>query len=159
MVNRTNEFITNKNSPLMSEKRQEPRKRGKGGRPPKNDPAKHRLTVNLTDQQHVDFLALYELSGVQSLSAFICARIFGDEFRVVKTDASAIEFTSKLSALHSQFRSIGVNYNQVVKELHTNFGEKKALALLYKLEKATIELAGIGREVILLCERFKEKYL
>ena len=114
----------------------EEKKRGKGGRPPKNDPAKHRLTVNLTDQQHVDFLALYEQSGVQSLSGFIAARIFGDEFRVVRTDASAVEFITKLTALHGQIRSIGVNYNQVVKELHSNFGEKKALALLYKLELA-----------------------
>lgn len=143
----------------MNEEKREPRKRGKGGRPPKNDPAKHRLTVNLTDTQHAGFLAMFEQSGVQSLSAFISARIFGDEFRVVKTDASAVEFTAKLTALHSQFRSVGVNYNQIVKELHSNFGEKKALTLLYKLEKATVELAGIGREVMQLCEQFKAKYL
>lgn len=143
----------------MNEERREPRKRGKGGRPPKNDPAKHRLTVNLTDTQHAGFLAMFEQSGVSSLSGFISARIFGDEFRVVKTDASAVEFTAKLTALHSQFRSVGVNYNQIVKELHSNFGEKKALALLYKLEKATVELAGIGREVMQLCEQFKAKYL
>lgn len=143
----------------MNEEKREPRKRGKGGRPPKNDPAKHRLTVNLTDTQHAGFLAMFEQSGVQSLSAFISARIFGDGFRVVKTDASAVEFTTKLTALHSQFRSVGVNYNQIVKELHSNFGEKKALALLYKLEKATVELAGIGREVMQLCEQFKAKYL
>ena len=143
----------------MNDEKREPRKRGKGGRPPKNDPAKHRLTVNLTDTQHAGFLAMFEQSGVQSLSSFICARIFGDEFRVVKTDASAVEFTAKLTALHSQFRSVGVNYNQIVKELHSNFGEKKALALLYKLEKATVELAGIGREVMQLCELFKAKYL
>lgn len=143
----------------MNEEKREPRKRGKGGRPPKNDPAKHRLTVNLTDTQHAGFLAMFEQSGVNSLSAFISARIFGDEFRVVKTDASAVGFTAKLTALHSQFRSVGVNYNQIVKELHSNFGEKKALALLYKLEKATVELAGIGREVMQLCEQFKAKYL
>ncbi|SBV91067.1 conserved hypothetical protein [uncultured Dysgonomonas sp.] len=143
----------------MNEEKREPRNRGKGGRPPKNDPAKHRLTVNLTDTQHAGFLAMFEQSGVNSLSAFISARIFGDEFRVVKTDASAVEFTAKLTALHSQFRSVGVNYNQIVKELHSNFEEKKALALLYKLEKATVELAGIGREVMQLCEQFKAKYL
>lgn len=143
----------------MNEERREPRKRGKGGRPSKNDPAKRRLTVNLTDTLYAEFLSLFEQSGVQSLSGFIAARIFGDEFRVVKTDASAAEFTAKLTALHSQFRSVGVNYNQIVKELHSNFGEKKALALLYKLEKATIELAGIGHQVMQLCEQFKAKYL
>lgn len=143
----------------MNEEKTVPRKRGKGGRPPKIDPAKHRLTVNLTDTRYAEFLALFEQSGVNSLSQFIAARIFGDEFRVVKTDASAVEFTAKLTALHSQFRSVGVNYNQIVKELHANFGEKKALALLYKLENATVELAKIGREVMQLCEDFKAKYL
>ena len=143
----------------MNEEKTVPLKRGKGGRPPKNDPAKRRLTVNLTDTQHAGFLALYEQSGVQSLSGFIVARIFGDEFRVVKTDASAVEFIAKLTALHSQIRSIGVNYNQVVKELHSNFSEKKALALLYKLENTTIELAGIGQKVLQLCEQFKAKHL
>ena len=143
----------------MNEEKRVPRKRGKGGRPPKNDPAKRRLTVNLTDTLYAEFLSLFEQSGVQSLSAFIAARIFGDEFRVVKTDASAVEFIATLTALYGQIRSIGVNYNQVVKQLHTAFGEKKALALLYKLEKETIELAGIGREVMLLCDDFKAKYL
>ena len=143
----------------MNEEKREPRKRGKGGRPPKNDPAKRRLTVNLTDTLYAEFLSLFEQSGVQSLSAFIAARIFGDEFRVVKTDASAVEFIAKLTALHAQIRSVGVNYNQVVKELHSNFGEKKALALLFKLENATIELAGIGREVLQLCDQFKAKHL
>ena len=136
-----------------------PRKRGKGGRPPNNDPAARRLTVNLTDEQHAQFLSMFEQSGIASLSAFIAARIFGDEFRVVKTDASVLEFISKLTAFHGQIRSVGVNYNQIVKQLHTTFGEKKALSLLYKLEQETIELSKIGREVLLLCEEFKAKVL
>lgn len=143
----------------MNEEKKEPRNRGKGGRPPKNDPANHRLTVNLTDEQYAGFLTLYEQSGVRSLSGFIAARIFGDEFRVVKIDASAVEFITKLTALHSQIRSVGVNYNQIVKLLHSSFDEKKALALLYKLEKATIEMAKIGNEVLKLCEQFKAKHL
>lgn len=134
-----------------------PRSRGKGGRPPKDDPATHRLTVNLTDTQHARFLSMFEQSGVASLSAFIAARIFGDEFRIVKTDASALEFVAKLTALYGQIRSVGVNYNQVVKHLHAAFGEKKALSLLYKLEQETIELSRVGREVLVLCEDFKVK--
>ena len=142
----------------MNEEKREPRKRGKGGRPPKNDPAKHRLTVNLTDTQHAGFLAMFEQSGVQSLSAFICARIFGDEFRVVKTDASAVEFTAKLTALHSQFRSVGVNYNQIVKELHAHFSPKKALALLYKLESETRELVAVGAKIAALADEFRQRW-
>lgn len=136
-----------------------PRARGKGGRPPKDNSATHRLTVNLTDTQHAEFLTLYEQSGVASLSGFIAARIFGAEFRVIQTDASAVDFVMKLSALYGQIRSVGVNYNQVVKQLHTTFGEKKALSMLYKLEQQTIEIAQIGRGVLTLCEEFKGKFL
>jgi len=135
-----------------------PRK-GKGGRPPKNDPAAHRLTVNLTDAQHAEFLAMYEQSGVASLSGFIAARIFGAEFRVIQTDASAVDFVMKLSAFYGQIRSVGVNYNQVVKQLHSTFGEKKALSMLYKLEQQTIELSKVGREVLRLCDEFKGKFI
>jgi len=65
----------------------------------------------------------------------------------------------KLSAFYGQIRSVGVNYNQVVKQLHTTFGEKKALSMLYKLEQQTIEIAQIGRGVLTLCEEFKGKIL
>ena len=65
----------------------------------------------------------------------------------------------RLTTFFDQFRIVGHNYNQLIKLLHSNFGEKKALALLYKLENATIELAGIGREVMQLCEQFKAKHL
>lgn len=140
----------------MNQKR-EPRQRGKGGRPPKDDPALRRLTVNLTDDQHARFLSMFEQSGLASLSGFIAARIFGDEFKVVTTDASTLEYVSKLTALYGQIRSVGVNYNQTVKQLHSTFGEKKALSLLYKLEKQTVELSRIGREVLTLCEDFKAK--
>jgi hypothetical protein len=134
-----------------------PRKRGKGGRPPKNDPAAHRLTVNLTDVQHAEFLSMFERSGVATQSAFIAARIFGDEFRVVTTDATALEFVAKLTVLYGQFRSVGVNYNQTVKQMHSVFGDKKALSMLYKLEQETIDLVNIGDEVLRLCGEFKAK--
>ena len=37
--------------------------------------------------------------------------------------------------------------------------EKKALAFLYKLEKATIELVAINQKVIDLTKEFEEKHL
>lgn len=134
-------------------------KRGKGGRSPKTDPANYRYSVNFTAVEHARFLTMFEESGLQSKARFIAARVFGDEFRVVKIDRSAMEYVTKLTSFHAQFRAVGVNYNQVVKELHSNFSEKKALALLYKLEKTTIELAETGRKIVELSEEFREKYL
>jgi hypothetical protein len=102
---------------------------------------------------------MYEQSGIRSKAHFILARTFGESFRVIKTDSSAIDFVMKLSALYGQIRSVGVNYNQIVKQLYTTFGEKKALAMLYKLEQETIELSKIGRDVLQLCEEFKGKFI
>ena len=64
-----------------------------------------------------------------------------------------------VSGFVGQMRSGGVNYIQVVKQLHTTFGEKKALSMLYNLEQQTIEIAQIGRGVLTLCEEFKGKIL
>jgi hypothetical protein len=143
----------------MNENASNTPKRGKGGRTPKNDPANYRYSVNFTAVEHARFLTMFEQSEVQSKARFIAARVFGDEFRVVKIDRSAMEYVTKLTSFFAQFRSVGVNYNQVVKELHSNFSEKKALALLYKLEKATVDLVEIGKKIQELSEDFKANYL
>lgn len=139
------------------EKKKEPR-RGKGGRPAKNDTASNCVMVRFNDEEYARFLNLFEQSGVAAKAVFIKARVFGDTFRVVKTDRGTLEYVAKLTQFHAQFRAVGVNYNQVVKELHTHFSEKKALALLYKLEKITGELAGVGREIITLSEEFNKRW-
>ena len=97
--------------------------------------------------------------GYAHQSAFITARIFGEPFKVIKIDKAAVEYYTRLTALYSQYRGIAVNYNQVVKALNTNFSEKKALAFLYKLEKATIELADLNRQIIELTREFETRWL
>lgn len=135
-----------------------PRKRGRGGRPTKTDTASNCVMVRFTDEEYARFLSLLEESGVQVKATFIKARVFGERFRVIKTDEGTLRYVAKLSQFHSQFRAVGTNYNQVVKELHTHFSQKKALALLYKLEKITAELAAIGGQVIALSEEFKQRW-
>lgn len=140
------------------EKKNVPRKRSKGGRPTKTDTASHCVMVRFTDEEYARFLTLYEQSGVQARATFIKARVFGEGFRVIKTDEGTLRYVAKLSQFHSQFRAVGTNYNQVVKELHTHFSEKRALALLYKLEKVTAELSAIGQQIISLSEEFKQRW-
>ena len=140
------------------EKKNVPRRRGKGGRPPKNDTADNCVMVRFNDTEYARFLTLYEQSGLLAKAVFIKARVFNETFRVIKTDRGTLEFVAKLTTFHAQFRAVGTNYNQVVKELHTHFSEKKALALLYKLEKLTTELAIIGQRIIALCEEFDRKW-
>ncbi|MDD4226610.1 MAG: conjugal transfer protein MobA [Mariniphaga sp.] len=135
------------------------RQRRKGGRPAKSDPVTECVMVRFNASEYARFLALLEQSGVKAKAVFIKARVFGQPFRVVKTDRAALEYVAKLTTFYAQFRGIGTNYNQVVKELHSNFSHKKALALLYKLEKLTTGLAVTGQQIIALSKEFEEKYL
>ncbi len=135
-----------------------PTRRGRGGRPAKTDTASHCVMVRFTDTEHARFLTMYEQSGLLSKATFIKARVFGDVFRVIKTDRGTLEYVAKLTQFHAQFRAIGTNYNQIVKLLHPHFSERKALALLYKLENETRELAAVGRRIVALCEEFRKRW-
>jgi len=57
-----------------------------------------------------------------------------------KIDKGTVDFYMRLTSFFSQFRSVGVNYNQIVKLLYNKFSKKKASAYLYKLEKHTLEM-------------------
>lgn len=126
-------------------------------KPPK-EKTEFRYSVNFTASEHARFLTLFEQSGVYSKSAFIKARVFDESFRVIKVDRSLLDYYQKLSSLFAQFRAIGVNYNQITVALRSNFTEQKAMALLAKLEKHTIELAVIGGEVVQLTNEFRERW-
>lgn len=141
----------------MEEEKKNSDGRKKAGRRPKPYTALYRYSVNFTPEQNAKFLSLWEESGVQSKAQFIAARVFSNEFRVIKTDRGTIEYVGKLTALFAQFRAIGVNYNQVVHALNSNFSEKKALAFLYKLEKVTEELVEISRKIIELTKELKNR--
>jgi len=128
----------------------------KTGRIPKSDPAVHRYTVRFNDEEHLRFLAMFDESGSHAKAVFIKKRLFDIPFRVFTEDRNVLKFYAKLSSFHSQYRAVGTNYNQVVKELRCHFSEKKAMALLYKLEQCTKELALITREAVELTKKFEE---
>jgi hypothetical protein len=93
----------------MEKENQHPPFKGKGGRIPKNDPAVFRYTVRFNAMQHAEFLSLFEQSGMHTKAHFILARIFDEDFKVIKIDKNAIDYYTKLTTLYGQFRSIGVN--------------------------------------------------
>ena len=109
------------------------------GRKPKTDKMRHRYVFRLSDEDNARFLALFDESGKATRAEFIVSALFGREIKVVKLDKGTQDFYMRLTSFHSQFRSIGVNYNQCVRALKSNFSEKKALAFLYKLEQHTLD--------------------
>nr|WP_298000698.1 conjugal transfer protein MobA [uncultured Flavobacterium sp.] len=130
-----------------------------GGRPPKADPAKIRYSISFTEEEHARFLTLFEQSGMLVKAHFITSQIFGKEMKSVKIDKGTVDYYMRLTSFHSQFRAIGVNYNQIVKLLYRHFSEKKAAAFLYKLEKQTAEMAILCQKIIQLTEEFEAKNL
>ena len=131
----------------------------KTGRRPKEDPATIRYTISFNAQEHARFLALFDKSGMQVKAHFITSCIFDKTIKTIQIDKGTVDFYMRLTSFHSQFRSIGVNYNQIVKLLYKNFSEKKAAAFLYKLEKQTAEMAMLCQKIIQISEEFEAKHL
>jgi len=102
------------------------------------------------------FLKMYDRSGITSKSAFIKARIFGEPFHVVTFDKSQHEYFA-ISDFHAQFRMVGNNYNQTLKELKSHFSERRAMALVCKLEKYMIQLVQIMQKVTELTIEYRDK--
>jgi len=105
----------------------------------------------------VRFLKMFERSGMTSKSAFIKARIFGEPFHVVTFDKSQHEYYTKLSDFHTQFRIVGNNYNQTIKELKCHFSERRAMALVCKLEKYMMQLVQIMQKVVEITNKYQEQ--
>ena len=129
------------------------------GRPLKTDPAIFRYSLSLNEEENAKFLALFDQSNMDVKAHFIKSRIFDKTIKTIQIDKGTVDFYMRLTSFHSQFRSIGVNYNQIVKVLYKNFSEKKAAAFLYKLEKQTAEMAMLCQKIIQLTEKFEEEYL
>lgn len=131
----------------------------KTGRPRKQDPAKIRYSISFNEDEHARFLALFDQSGMRVKAHFITSCIFEKTVKTIQIDKGTVDFYMRLTSFHSQFRSIGVNYNQIVKLLYKNFSEKKASAYLYKLEKRTTDMAELFKKIVQITEEFDKKHL
>ena len=134
------------------------KKNSKYGRNPKLNPKTHCVMVRFNDVEWNRFLTMYEESQVYAKAVFLKAHFFGQKFKVLKVDKTLVDYYAKLSDFHAQFRVIGTNYNQVVIELRIRFSEKKAMALLYKLEKHTIDLVKLSKEIVELSREMYVKW-
>jgi hypothetical protein len=131
--------------------------RRKAGRTPKSDPAIFRYAISLNEVENAAFLGRFDESGMTVKAHFITASIFNKHLKVVRLDKGSMDYYMRLTTFYSQFRAIGVNYNQVVKSLRSSFPEKRALVMLAKLEKATIELVTLNRKIMNLTEKLEVK--
>jgi hypothetical protein len=130
----------------------------KGGRKPKIDKQSAILTIRLNEKERTELLNLADKCGQNNISKFVRSCIFNREISVVTIDNSLYKIIEWLTKIHSQYRAIGVNYNQTVKHINTCFGENKAVLLLKNLEKYTADLIKISEQIRIISEKLKEKY-
>ncbi len=87
----------------------------------------------------------------------IVARLLEKPFHVVIFDKSQYEYYAKLSDFHAQFRMVGNNYNQTLKELKSHFSERRTMALVCKLEKYMMQLVQTMHKVIEQTYEYQKK--
>jgi hypothetical protein len=141
----------------MNKKENKVPHKSKAGRIQKSDPAIFRYSISFNAVEHAAFLGRFDESGMKVKAHFITACIFDKAIRVVKLDKGVMDYYMRLTTFHSQFRAIGVNYNQAVKSIKFAFEEKKALYYLAKLERATIELVVLNRQIMDMTEKLEVK--
>lgn len=129
------------------------------GRKSKTDPAVYRYGIKFNSQENDQFELLFQKSGMAYRARFIKAVLLNKEIKVIKIDKATMDYYMRLTNFYHQFQSIGNNYNQTVKAVKNNFGEKRAYALLRNLEKATIDLVLLSKRIILLTREFEDAYL
>ncbi len=130
----------------------------KGGRPPVANKCSHHVKVSFDNLEWDELTRMMERADATVKATFIKQFILGKPFKMLTTDKNLAVYCAKLSEFFAQYRTIGVNYDLTVRTLRENFTEKKAMTLLYKLEKATIEMAGVMSQVVSLSKKFEQQW-
>lgn len=118
----------------------------------------YRYVVRFDAAENSAFLAMFDKAQALNKASFIKNLIFGKPFKVFTVDENTRVFIDKLSSLNALYRTLGVDYDLLVKTLRENFTEKKAMAALYKLEQLTVELVKLNREIVALARKFDEQW-
>lgn len=139
-------------------KKENPQRR-KVGRKPKAKPEKYRYVVRMDEDENRQFKLMFQKPEAVHHSKFIKSVLLNRTIRIIKIDPATTDFYIRLTNFYHQFQAIGNNYNQVVKAVKTNFGDKRAFVLLRKLEKETVELVIVSRQIVALINEYKERYL
>lgn len=108
----------------------------------------HRYSFRMNTEQETRMREMMEEAGLKNKSRLIVGRIFGQTFKRVVTVPEKKVYYTRLTDLYGQMRLIGLEYNQTVKVLNVTYGDRRAEALIRKLEKNMQDLCGILQSVI-----------
>lgn len=116
-------------------------------------------SFRITQEEAIELERQMKLTGEKNRSKFIKALLFNKPIKVVSVDKNVFEYYKILVNFQAQYRAIGNNYNQATKAIKTVLTDKKALAFLYQLRDATLELIKINKEIVVLTKDFESKWL
>ena len=108
----------------QKQKSMEKKQARRTGRKPKTDPADYKYNFRLNAQEKSRFERLFLESGARDRTIFIKKSIFSEQLKVIKVDKVSMDYYIRLGEFYRQFQAIGNNYNQVVRAVQKNFGEK-----------------------------------
>lgn len=115
----------------------------------------HVRLPNPKDQQKA--IDLFQRSGAKTKSDFVRSRLFGEPFKVISVDKSAIEYNRKLSEFTAQIHKIGILYNQAVRALNSYHSVKTAQLMLEKLERLSAQIILLQEQVISLTSDYRKR--
>jgi uncharacterized membrane protein YheB (UPF0754 family) len=105
-------------------------------------------SIRFTEKESIELEYLLRKYNYQKVSSFVKKCIFQKEFHVITYDESLYDVIDQLNEILYQYRKIGANYNQVVKQINKSFDETKAKQLLSRLAQNTIDLVQITEKMI-----------
>lgn len=108
-------------------------------------------------KDQLKLIDMYQHSGAKTKSDFVRAGLFGEEFKVITVDKSAVDYHRKLSELTSQIHKIGILYNQVVRAINSYHSVKTAQILLGKLAELLGQIIALQEQAVALTIDFRER--
>jgi hypothetical protein len=95
------------------------------------------IGLRLTHKEYEQIEAKWKHSTCAKLSEFVRRILFNKPITVYQRNQSLDDFMAEMIQLRSELNSIGNNFNQAVKKLHTlqQIAEFKSWIITYELEK------------------------
>jgi dihydroneopterin aldolase len=120
---------------------------------------REQYSIRFTEKEAIELDYLLHKYNFQKVSSFIKRCVFNKEFHVITYDESLYDVIDKLNEILYQYRKIGANYNQVVKQINKTFNGETGKQLLNRLAQNTIDLVQITEKMIVpVTTALEEKY-
>lgn len=98
------------------------------------------IGLRLTPKEYEQIEAKWKRSTCSKLSEFVRRILFGKPITVYQRNQSLDDFMAEMMQLRTELNSIGNNFNQAVKKLHTlgQISEFRSWIMTYELERQTL---------------------